>query len=219
MLRRRLVLASVLLLVLCVSGCGGSGNEPTVPDVGVPFDLKAFEAYSLDAADNADSVYLLAQQSLVKLDSKTGTFAQNQATEKSARQAALVGWSEANADARKWLDANERALDVWKVGTARDEAIEVPLRDFACDVLLPVSNDARVFASLALLKASRLASEGQAAHAWNWYRATLRYSRHLGMHGGIIERMVGTDVYRLARDPILNWAARPKSTRRISGKR
>jgi hypothetical protein len=30
------------------------------------------------------------------------------------------------------------------------------------------------------------------------------------MHGGIIERMVGTDVYRLARDPILNWAARPE---------
>jgi hypothetical protein len=28
------------------------------------------------------------------------------------------------------------------------------------------------------------------------------------MHGGIVERMVGTEIYRLARDPILHWAAR-----------
>jgi hypothetical protein len=30
------------------------------------------------------------------------------------------------------------------------------------------------------------------------------------MYGGIIERMVGARVYRLARDAILNWAARPE---------
>jgi hypothetical protein len=186
------------------------GDEPDVPDVGAPFDFKAFEAYTLPAGKNADSLYLLAERSLVRLDRKRGSFAQNEATGKSARQAALGGWGEANEDARKWLDANEKALIAWKAGTTRADAIEVPLGEFACESLLPVSNDARVLATLALLKASRVTSANHAADAWSWYRSTLRYSRHLGMYGCMIERMVGAAVYRLARDPILNWAARPE---------
>ncbi|HEV8003626.1 MAG TPA: hypothetical protein VGP63_27425, partial [Planctomycetaceae bacterium] len=179
-----------------------------VPDVGEPFDVKAFEAYSLPAGKNADSLYLLAQRSLIKLDYQRAAFARSEATEKNARQAALMGWGQANEDARKWLDANAKALGAWMSGTARDEAIEVPLAELGFESELPVSNDARTFARLALMKASQLTSEGHTAEAWTWYRATLRNSRHLGMHGGIVARMVGTEVYRLARDPILHWAAR-----------
>jgi hypothetical protein len=206
-------LAGVLLLVLQPAGNGVFADEPDVPDVGVPFDVKAFEAYSLPAGKNADSLYLLAARSLVKHDYKEGGYARIQATETSARQAALLGWREANADARKWLDANARALGIWKSGTARDEAIEVPLDEFDCDSLLPVCDDVRTFVALALLKASQQANEGHSAEAWSWCRATLRASRHLGMYGGVIERLVGADVYRLARDPILNWAAQSNVTR------
>src|SRR5579872_2033584 len=201
-----------LLLGVSLGVTAALADGPDVPDVGVPFDFKAFEAHTLTAGENADSLYVLAQRSLVKLGESTGTFAQNDAIQKSARQAALVGWSEANPDARKWLKANEQALATWKSGTTRADAIEVPLREFACESLLPVSNDARIFAALALLEASRLTNEGRAAEAWSWYRATLRFSRHLGIYGGVVERMVGADVYRLARDPILNWAARPEVT-------
>ncbi|HET6325856.1 MAG TPA: hypothetical protein VFG04_14360 [Planctomycetaceae bacterium] len=175
--------------------------------MGEPFDVKAFEAYSLPAGKNADSLYLLAQRSLVKLDHKRAAFARSEAAEKSARQAALLGWGEANDDVRKWLDANEKALGAWKSGTMWAEAIEVPLRELNFESDLPVSNDARTFVKLALAKASQLTHEEQTAEAWTWYRATLRASRHLGMRGGVVERMVGADVYRLARDPILNWAA------------
>jgi hypothetical protein len=204
--------ASALLLGICVFFAGGAAfaDEPDVPDVGEPFDFKAFEAYSLPAEKNADSLYLLAGRSLFKLNYRRETYALSLATEKSARQAALAGWSQANADARKWLELNEKTLSVWKTGATRAEAIEVPLSEFGCESLLPVSNDARALARLALLKASQLTGQGHTAEAWTWYRATLRASRHLGMHGGIIERMVGADVYRLARDPILNWAARPE---------
>jgi hypothetical protein len=209
--RIALGLAGTFLLVLCASaGVASFADEPDVPDVGEPFDFKAFEAYSLSAEKNADSSYLRAQKFLFKFKGGREAYARRQATEKSVRQAALVGWGEANADARGWLARNEEALDIWKTGTAQAEAIEVPLREMGFESLLPVSNDARVFAALALLKSSRLTSEGHMAEAWSWYRATLRNSRHLGMHGGIVERMVGADVYRLARDPILNWAARPE---------
>jgi hypothetical protein len=203
-------LASALLIICVSAGCGASAHEPSVPDVGEPFDFKTFEAFSLLAAENADSQYLLAQPLLVKLNWNAAAAAQTEATETSVRQAALVGWSEANADARKWLEANQKALEVWEWGTTQAEAVEVPLNEFACESLLPVSNEGRTFARLALLKASRRTGEGHPADAWRWYLATLRYSRHLGMHGGSIERMVGTEVYRLARHPILNWAARPE---------
>jgi len=191
--------------------CGvSSGDDIDIPDIGEPFDVKAFEAYSLPAGKNADSLYLLAQRSLVKLDYHRLEFAASQATEKSARQAALRGWREANEGARHWLDANTKALGVWKVGTERAEAIEVPLSEFEYESLLPIAQDARVFTMLALLKASQLTSEGHTAEAWSWYRAALRASRHIGMYGCAVERMIGTEVCRLARAPILNWAARPE---------
>ncbi len=85
-----------------------------------------------------------------------------------------MDWGKANADARTWLDANAKALGVWKVGTTRAEAIEVPLRELNFESDLPVSNDARTFAKLALAKASQLTHEEQTAEAWTWYRATLR---------------------------------------------
>jgi hypothetical protein len=183
-----------------------------VPDVGEPFDVKAFEAYSLPAGKNAVSLYLLAQRSLVKLDYRREAFARSEGTEKSARQAALIGWGHANEDARLWLGANAKALGVWKVGTTRAEAIEVPLDEFWMESLLPACDDARTFVALALLKASQLADAGRRADAWTWYQASLHASRHLGMHGGIIERMVGASLYRAARDPILNWAAKTELT-------
>jgi hypothetical protein len=196
-----------VLLGLSLRVAAALADGPDIPDLAEPFDVKAFEAYSLPAGKNADYLYLLAQRSLVKLDNKRGTF---EATEKSAQQAALAGWAEANPDVRKWLDANEKSLTAWKAGTTRADAIEVPLSEFSYLSELPVSNEARTFATLAFLKASKVTSEGQTADAWSWYRAALRYSRHLGMYGGIIERMVGARVYRLARDAILNWAARPE---------
>jgi hypothetical protein len=196
-----------VLLGLSLRVAAALADGPDIPDLAEPFDVKAFEAYSLPAGKNADYLYLLAQRSLVKLDNKRGTF---EATEKSAQQAALAGWAEANPDVRKWLDANEKSLTAWKAGTTRADAIEVPLSEFSYLSELPVSNEARTFATLAFLKASKVTSEGQTADAWSWYRAALRYSRHLGMYGGIIERMVGARVYCLARDAILNWAARPE---------
>ena len=79
------ILASALLLVICVSAGGAAfADEPGVPDVGVPFDIKAFEAYSLPAEMNADSLYLVALPSLIKLNNTREAYARRQATEKSA---------------------------------------------------------------------------------------------------------------------------------------
>src|SRR5580700_1702293 len=86
-----------VLLGLSLRVAAALADGPDIPDLAEPFDVKAFEAYSLPAGKNADYLYLLAQRSLVKLDNKRGTF---EATEKSAQQAALAGWAEANPDVR-----------------------------------------------------------------------------------------------------------------------
>ena len=46
--------------------------------------------------------------------------------------------------------------------------------------------------------------------AWSWYRAMLRFSRHVGRHGGLIERLVGAAVHEQAAHRILHWAADPR---------
>ena len=46
--------------------------------------------------------------------------------------------------------------------------------------------------------------------AWDWYRAMLRFSRHVGRHRCLIEREVGAAVHELATRRILHWAADPR---------
>jgi hypothetical protein len=212
-IRLTLGLASGLLFGIAVQPASGAAvdGDADVRDVGEPFDVKAFAAYSLPADKNAVSWYLLAARALVGFD-KGLAFPRIAAARASARAAAINGCSAANEDARQWLNANKKALEVWKLGTGRTEAIEVPLDEYCTESLLPACDDARTLVALVLLKASQLADAGDVADAWTWYRASLRASRHLGMHGGGVERLVGTDLYRLARDPILHWAARPEVT-------
>jgi hypothetical protein len=202
-----LVIATVLVLLTVFV----MRRAEEFPDVGEPFDVETFAAYTLPNEQNAISQYLLAQRALVRFDPPKAAPRAGR-VENSARRKTLLDWSQANEAERKWLDANRMTLEVWKRGTERDEAIEVPLDALSITSLLPAANDGRTFASLALLEASRQAGEGHASDAWNWYRACLRASRHFCMHAAGIERLFGTRIYGMARDPILNWASRPELT-------
>ena len=46
--------------------------------------------------------------------------------------------------------------------------------------------------------------------AWRWYRAILRCSRHVGMHGVVIERQVAAFQHEVAARAIVRWAADPR---------
>jgi hypothetical protein len=213
-LRMLLWIGGMLLLIaaaLSVLSLYLMRSRGDIPDVGEPFDLETFAAFSVPNDKNAISQYLLAQRALVGLG-KSMPPPRIVAAEDSARRAAVADWSEANEDARNWLEANRKALEIWKPGTNCDEAIEVPLDGITISALLPAATNAQAFARLALLEASREASTGHAADAWSWYRATLRSSRHFCRHGGSVDRLIGTEVYRLARDPILHWSSRPELT-------
>lgn len=186
-------------------------RPPLIADVGPPFNVNHLEKSSLWYSGNVMPEYLLAGAAFVRL-STVAHRAQIEKAEASADAAAIDGWQAANNDARHWLQQNREALARWRVATAGDKAMEIPLDKIDIDSPMQVSENARPFARLALLEASRLAADGHAGQAWDWYRGVLRASRHYCMNAGVVGRRVGASVFNMARDPVLCWAARPDVT-------
>ena len=210
--RRIVKWAAVLLfgvLLLMVASGVYQRVKSGSPDV-EPFDIDAFKAVKVDDAKNADKVYrtaaplFVSESSLLKTPEASKAFEQN-------REQAVEDWSLANADVRNWLTVNRKAMDVWKEGSQLDGYLDIPPGVATVSTLSsPALGSGREFARLALLEASRLSAEGHVGEAWNWYRAVLRSSRHVGTHTGMIGRMVGSAMQATATEPIIAWSARPE---------
>ncbi len=171
-----------------------------LPDVGDPFDVAAARRpIAIADKDNAYVAYAAADAGgfripagLAKVDFKALT------------------WSEAGPDVREFLGQNRSVLAIWREGSERPDALYHQPGASAVDTLLPLSQDMRLVALLAGLEGSRLEQDGAMGRAWEWYRAMLRFSRHVGRHGCLIERHIGAAVHEVATRRILRWAADPR---------
>jgi hypothetical protein len=171
-----------------------------LPDIGDPFDVAAARRpIAIADEDNAYVAYAAADAggfrfpaALAKVDFKALT------------------WSEAGPDVRAFLDQKRSVLEIWRQGSERPDALYHQPGAGAVDTLLPVSQDMRLVALLAGLEGSRLEDDGAMGRAWEWYRAMLRFSRHVGRHGCLIERHIGAAVHEVATGRILRWAADPR---------
>jgi hypothetical protein len=190
---RRAVVAAV---VLAVGGVIGWAFHPLrgLPDIGDPFDVAEARALAVDPAENAFILYQVAAARVVP----------------NAVDAPPSRWDQAGPSTRAWVEANRPALELWREGAERPDALYLDPATARYDTLLPVTQELRRFAELALLEASRLEGEGDLAGAWGWYRAVLRSGVHSGRNGGVIERMVGGGLFELALAPIKRWAADPR---------
>jgi hypothetical protein len=171
-----------------------------LPDIDDPFDVEQFGTVEIDPADNAYTVYKEAAGLLVK---PSGISAND------FNRADQEGWSGATEPIRKWVVDNRPAMNVWREGTEKPEAVYYQPKDLRQDTLLPVVKDLREFARLAKLEGSRLEIEAKPAEAWQWYRAVFRSSRHCGMHGTLIERVVGIGIHATAGESLNKWASNP----------
>jgi len=181
-----------------------------IPDVGAPFDVAKFASVSIPVNENACTFYREAKSRLIEVNSvlPKADAADQDAIWKNYDEVIERGWLRANDDVRAWLAANQRALEIWKRGAACSEAREVfTAGDLDRGADLASTQSMRAFARLALLQAARTGAEGRPADAWNWYRGTLRSSRHVGMHAPIVGRLVGTAIYATAVEPVLRWSA------------
>jgi hypothetical protein len=80
----------------------------------------------------------------------------------------------------------------------------------AWETLLPVVQDLGTLVRMGGLEGSQHEEKGEMTEAWTWYHAMLRSSRHVGMNGVLIERMMGAYHHRLAVRRIRHWAADPR---------
>jgi hypothetical protein len=192
-------LAAVLVVsVWSIRGLGG------LPDVGDPFDVAAARRpVAIADEDNAFVAYAAADPggfrfpaALAKVDLKALT------------------WSKAGTGVREFLEQKRSAMEIWRQGSERPDALYNQPGASAVDTLLPLSQDMRFVAHLAGLEGSRLEEGGAMGQAWDWYRAMLRFSRHVGRHACLIERHIGAAVHEDATRRILRWAADP----RVDGK-
>jgi hypothetical protein len=173
-----------------------------LPDIGEPFDVAAYRAFTIPDDRNAFVPYA---QAATLLKSSASYL-----TKSAARVDVMARWSEAVPELRQWLEESREALAVYRQGVERPDALD---RSSGLDrESYNVLRGLFIVRVLALLEASRLEEQGDMAQAWGWYRATLRTARHVGMHGSIDRRN------QVQRSPqqfygrLATWSKDPRTT-------
>ncbi|MBC7822024.1 MAG: hypothetical protein IAG10_34495 [Planctomycetaceae bacterium] len=163
-----------------------------VPDIADPFDVEAFLSETVDDKDNAFVDYHAAAALLVP-----STFSHEEFD---------AGWEKASSPLRLWVDANRPALDRWRLGTEKFDAINGDLRRSDSLQSLPDFAQSREFLRLACLQGEREQSEGHMSEAWQWYRSLMRFSRHVGQRTGSLGRFLGYYLHSETAKRIVRWA-------------
>lgn len=166
-----------------------------VPDIADPFDVEAFLSETVDDKDNAFVDYYAARALLVPESTLTSE----------ERQELDAGWEKTSPPVRAWVDANLPALQRWRIGTEKNDAIDGDLRNDPW-LALPEVAPARDFSQLAWLQGEREQSEGHIGGAWQWYRAAMRYSRHVARRKDCIGRTLGCSLHSSTARRMIHWA-------------
>jgi hypothetical protein len=196
--RRRLPWAactSILVTLGIVFGLKATSLNG-LPDVGEPFEIEAF-CRPIPDETNAFVLYKEAFEKLAKEPQSPGGVW-------------IADWGSAGLGQRRWLEESREALRLWKLGTARPDALYVPPRTLNVMTLLPVIQGMRSFGRLAILEGTRLEAEGDLTGALGWYLAVLRSSKHCGRRGVAIERLVGIAVGSMAVTRLSALASDPR---------
>jgi hypothetical protein len=179
-------------------------DPDALPDVGDPFDLaEARRPIVIPDPDNAYVAYAEAHQKLTRFPPALEDAAWDDKND------ALI-WSGADSIIRAYLEKNRAALEIWRQGSQRPDALYYQPALITSDSILPLIQDAIPLAGLAAVEASRHEEKGDMDEAWIWYRATLRASRLVGRHGVLVQRHRGARIHALAARRIVRWAADPR---------
>jgi hypothetical protein len=200
--RFRLAALAVLAALLAIGGVSvwRARSLDGLPDVGDPFDVaQARRAVEVPDEDNAFLKYKEARGLLTRYPAALRNVDWPKVT-----------WSNAGKEAQTYVEQNRPALEVWRLGTERPDAMYHQPGELAIDTILPVTQDLRTLGRLANLEGSRLEEQGEMEAAWGWYKAALRASRHVGRRGLLIERWFGCANFKDAADRIVHWAADPR---------
>jgi hypothetical protein len=209
--RIAVVSAAVLLLAAGVWSAWWYWGIPAahingIPDIGPPFDVAQFGVLNISDESNAFISYSRANELLVRptddVIDEMSKIKIGSATNRDAIPPAVSGW----------LALNQPALEAWRQGTERPEALYHQPRDGSLNTDLPVVEGLRILVRLAVLQAFQERIAGRMDAAWSWHRAALRCSRHCGAHGCLIERIVGCEIFDLTWRQAASWASDDRTT-------
>jgi hypothetical protein len=116
------------------------------------------------------------------------------------------GWDKVSPEARNALDQCEETLAEWKRGTDLERGLRVQVADLDWMNSMD-STSAEILYRLARLSSAQALHEGRSEEAWQWLRAVLRFSRHLGNPGFAYDRFLGVSYHAKAGESIAKWAA------------
>ena len=177
----------------------------SLPDIGDPFDVAAFRAFTIPDERNA---YVLYGQAAGLL--KPGYPSQSTAGKQIDW---LVSWSKVVPEVRQWADENRAALTAYRRGSELPDALgAIPKFQENHEDLWGMYGPLHRFELLALLEGSRLEEQGDMAGAWGWYRAALRTIHHIGMYGTVFRRAVAQRWHMRLNGRLADWAADPRTT-------
>ena len=168
-----------------------------LPDVGDPFDVAAFERPIPDEIN----AFILYKQAAAILPKEP--------------EDPPLDWNQASPARRRWLESGQEALEIWRRGTDRPDALNVPPGVLTFETRMDAVQKLRSLGRLAWLQGSRLEAEGDVEGALDWHLSLLRSSRHCGQRGTFIDRLIGIGMHRWASDHLIRWAADPKVDARM----
>jgi hypothetical protein len=201
---RRRILAAIfiLLAMIAIPPVWWATQLLGLPDIGDPFDVEAFRAYTIPDDRNAFVIYRQAHAALKpisKYEKKTTSHVDF-----------FARWSEASPGMRRWVEENRAALAMYLQGAEKPDAFDTD-RD-PSGKRWTSHLHVQSFRFLALLEGSRLEEQGDMAGAWTCYRAMLRGLHHIGMHASAIERLIAQGWHTRLLDRMKTWAADPRTT-------
>jgi hypothetical protein len=183
-----LALAATALAIRWLASLNG------LPDIGEPFDVAAFRAFSVPDDQNAFTFLRRADEALTPMPGGT----------RAAGVSGVVSWSQADPKLREWVEANRQAIELFQQGADQSEAAN-PAGE-------SVVNGQRL-ALFVLLEGNRRQERGDTAGAWDCYRAVLRMATHTRRRGSLRQRQ-DLDAYwdGFLQQRLETWAADPRTT-------
>ena len=198
LLSARIGLPFVIVLLVLSAVLGYRQSRLTgVTDIGPPFDLETHGHIDIDPTENAAVDYEAAEKLLVP---------NPKAEHEDIGPVLDEGWQKATDDVRRWLEDNQPALEEWQTGTDKQQHLRIQLAELTLDNSVVSVSDSRTFMRLSRVAAARSLADGMSDDAWRWYRALFRFSRHTGMYGSVIDRLVGAGFHSAATEDIVHWA-------------
>ena len=187
------------------------GSLDGLPDVGDPFDVaEARRPVEIPDADNAFVAYAAAHKLVDPANSIDE--ARRDLFSKALWDGEIkrLTWSSAPPGLRDYLEAKRAALEIWRDGSRRRDAVYHQPGRLSFGSGMHHIQDANVFAAMAALRVA-VRGHGRAGRSLGLVPCdAFDRSRLIGRHGTLVQREYGARIHFLAACCTLRWAADPR---------